>query len=341
MAVNAGARRWLQLAVGVGFSALFLYLALRGEDLGQVAGSLSQADARYLAGMAAVGVYALFVRCQRWSLLLERATAERQPMHVLFSAAAIGFMANMVLPFRVGEFARPYLVSRHTEVSLSTSIASIVLERILDLGALFLFACWVVMNADAPPIVHKLTWLAGGVVGVLATAVVLLHLQRARLLPILDRLWLRLPGRIGYRIMRVEHEFLDAMAILGELAVLVQAVLWSLYLWFVIAISFSLGFPAIGLDVPFFGAGVTVMTIVALAVSIPSAPAFVGQFEWGCKLALQRIHDVPGAMALGYSLLTHALQFVVQVVLGAVFLVREGLSLTELGRIGESAPERS
>ncbi len=334
MALTGGGRRWLQVIVGVALSALFLYLALRGEDLAAVAASLESADARYLVLMGAIGIYALYVRCQRWRLLLDQAAGGRLPMLPLFSAAAIGFMANMVLPFRVGEFARPYLISRHTQVSLSAALASIVLERILDLAALFVFALWVVTTADVPEVVERLTLVAGAAVGILLVGVVVLHLQRARLLPLIDRVWMRLPGRIGYRIMNVEHEFLDALAILGELSVFVRASAWSIYLWLVIAMGFSVGFPAVGIDVPFIGGGVAVTTVVALAVSIPSAPAFVGQFEWGCKVALEKIHHVAGAMALGYSLLTHALQFVVQVVLGVVFLLREGLSLGELGRMG-------
>ncbi len=296
--------------------------------------SLESADARYLALMAVIGVYALYVRCQRWRLLLEQAAGGRLPMMPLFSAAAIGFMANMVLPFRVGEFARPYLVSRHTNVSLSAALASIVLERILDLAALFTFALWIVATADVPKVVERLTSVAGGVVGTLLAGVVVLHIQRARMLPLIDRLWIRLPGRIGHRIMNVEHEFLDALAILGEFSVFARAAAWSIYVWLVIAMGFAVGFPAVGIDVPLIGGGVAVTTVVALAVSIPSAPAFVGQFEWGCKIALEKIYHVAGAMALGYSLLTHALQFAVQVVLGVVFLLREGLSLGELGRMG-------
>ncbi|RMD81918.1 MAG: UPF0104 family protein [Candidatus Dadabacteria bacterium] len=333
MGVTGPSRRWLQVTAGVGLSALFLFLALRGEDLEAVAESLEAADPRYLAAMAGIGVYALYVRCQRWRLLLERPASGRLPMLPLFSAAAIGFMANMVLPLRVGEFARPYLVSRNTSVSLSAALASIILERILDLAALFVFAMWVVSAAEVPAVVVRLAWIAGGVVACLLAGLLVLHAQRARLLPVIDGVWLRLPARIGSRIVRVEHEFLDALAVLGDLSVFGRAALWSLYLWLVIAVGFSVGFPAVGIDVPFLSGGVAVTTIVALAVSIPSAPAFVGQFEWGCKVALVRIYGVSGALALGYSLFTHALQFSVQVILGVVFLVREGLSLGELGQL--------
>ena len=84
-------------------------------------------------------------------------------------------------------------------------------------------------------------------------------------------------------------------------------------------------------------AGVTVATIVALAVSVPSAPAFVGQFEWGCKVALEQIHGVPGSAAVGYAIVVHTAQFLTQVALGVVFLVHEGLGIRDLTSLKSEA----
>jgi hypothetical protein len=333
MSQRLSGRRWVQLSIGIGLSALFLWLAVRGEDWSAIGSSVAEADYRWLVAMATGGVFALYVRCQRWKLLLEQATGRQLPMGPVFSAAAIGFMANMVLPFRVGEFARPYLVSRHTHVTLSTALATVILERILDLFVLFAFGLWVVSAADVPETVTRLTWVAGIAVGALFTGIVIVHFQRGRLLPIVDRIWLLLPSHIGHMITKIEHEFLDAMAVAANAKVLLKTVLWSFYVWVIIAVTFALGFPALGIAVPIAGGGVTVTTLVALAVSVPGAPGFVGQFEWGCKIALEQIYGVAGATALAYSFVTHFVQWLTQVLLGVVYLIREGLSLRELERL--------
>jgi uncharacterized protein (TIRG00374 family) len=330
VALNASTRRYVHLAVGLVLSAVFLWLAVRGEDWAAIGEHASHADWRLLVLMSVAGVFALYVRCQRWRLMLERATKRRQPMKPIFSASAIGFMANMILPFRVGEFARPYLVSRHTDVTLSVALASVVLERILDLLVLFAFGVWVVTTSEVPPVLTRLTWVAGGCVTVLLTGILAVHFNRKRLLPLVDRVWEMLPAGLGARITRVEHEFLDALAIVAEGRILLAVVAWSFYVWFVIALSFSLGFHALGIDVPFFSGGITVTTVVALAVSVPGAPGFIGQFEWGCKIALEQVFNVTGAGALAYSFVVHAVQWATQVAVGLVYLVREGLSLTEL-----------
>ncbi len=283
--------------------------------------------------MVAAGIYALYVRCQRWRLLLERAANRKIAMTPIFSASAIGFMANMVLPLRVGEFARPYLVARNTGIGLGTTLATVVLERVLDLFALFGFALWIASAADVPPAVSHLTWAAGVAVGLLFAGILTVHFNRRRLLPIVDRIWLVLPPRLGQRITRLEHEFLDALAVVADGWTLALAIAWSFYVWFVIAISFSIGFPALDVPIPFIGGGITVATLVALAVSLPGAPGFIGQFEWGCKLALEHVYGVAGATALAYAFVIHAVQWSVQVALGLVYVIREGLSLGELERL--------
>lgn len=338
---QANPRRWLQLAVGLGLSAFFLYLALAGEDWGAIGRELAAANYFYLFTMMPVGVYALYVRCQRWRLLVEAAAGRPCEMTPIFSASAIGFMANMVLPFRVGEFIRPYLVSRHTEISLSTVLATVVVERVLDLVALFAFALMVIAWADVPDLVRQLTWVAGGVAAVGMVGAWIVVIQRERLVPQLDRIWRRLPEKIGGFILRLEHEFLDGMSSVADGWLMAKAIAWSFYVWAVIAFSFALGFLALGIDVPFFSGGVTTATLVALAVSIPSAPAFVGQFEWGCKLALEQIYHVDGARAVGYAVLVHVTQFLTQVLLGLVYLVREGLSFKDLGSMESDADVRT
>jgi glycosyltransferase 2 family protein len=332
-------RRGLQFAAGLALSGLFLWLALRGEDWDAIQQSLANVDYTWVALMFPVGAYTLYARSQRWQLLLEKTHRRPVPMMPIFSASAIGFMANMVLPFRVGEIARPWLVARNTGLPLTSTFASVVVERVLDLLALAMFGIGIVMTADAvPDTVRTMAQLAAGIALVMFGGAFVVVARRETVLPILDEVWKRVP-KIGPVVLRIEHEFVDGMSSIADLPTLLTAVAWSLYIWLLVGISFALGFLATGMDVPFVHGGITVATIVALAVSIPSAPAFVGQFEWGCKLALEQIHGVPGSAAIGYSILVHTAQFFTQVILGVVFLAREGLSIRDLSNLKEEAGE--
>jgi uncharacterized protein (TIRG00374 family) len=332
-------RRGLQFAAGLALSGLFLWLALRGEDWNAIQAALSNVDYKWVAAMFPVGTYTLYVRSQRWQLLLEKTHRRSVPMLPIFSASAIGFMANMVLPFRVGEIARPWLVARNTGLPLASTFASVVVERVLDLLALAVFGIGIILTADTvPDSVTTMAQLVAVVATVLFGGAFVVVAKRELVLPILDRIWRRIP-RIGPVLLRLEHEFVDGMSSIADFPTLSVAVAWSLYIWLLVGVSFALGFVAMGMDVPFVHGGITVATIVALAVSVPSAPAFVGQFEWGCKLALEQIHGVDGSAAIGYSILVHTAQFFTQVILGVVFLAREGLSIRDLSHLKEEAGE--
>jgi len=336
--MSSSSRRWLQLSVGVGLSALFLWIAVRGVSWSDVRASFVHANYRYMPAIVAIGIYVLFVRAQRWRLLLTQATGRRLPMTPVFSANAIGFMANMVLPLRAGEIARPLLLSGSTRIAVPTVLATVVVERMLDLLTLVCFAVWVVSRADVPPEVSAAVWSAGTAMVVLFGGLVAVHLQRRRLLPLIDRFWGVLPERLAQKIIAIEHTFLDDLATIGDTRVLLQALAWSGYIWFLIACSFGVGFYLADIDVPFLTGGIDVMTLVALAVAAPAAPGFVGQFQFACRIALVDMHGVSKAAALGYSLLVHAVTFITQVGVGVVYLLREGVSLGDIGRMAADEP---
>lgn len=336
--MRANGRRALQLAAGIGLSGFFLWLALRGEDWGAIGERLAEADYRYVALMVPMGVYTLYARCQRWQILLENTHRRKVPMLPIFSASAIGFMANMVLPFRVGEIARPWLVARAVRLPTASTFATVVVERVLDLLALAVFGVAIVLTADVPPDVRGWAKAAAVMAGLMFAGLIVIVVQREWILPKLDHVWRRIP-KLGPILLRLEHEFVDGMAPIAHPSTLARTVAWSLWIWVSVGVSFAIGFKATGLDLPFFAGGVTVGTIVALAVALPSAPAFVGQFEWGCKVALVEIYGVSSAAAIGYSILVHATQFLTQVALGVIFLAREGLSFRDLTELKDEAGE--
>src|ERR1043165_2037116 len=184
-------RNGLQLAVGLALSGLFLWLALRGEDWSAISRVVAEADYRYILAMFPLGAYALYSRCQRWAILLAKTHGRRVPMLPIYSASAIGFMANMVLPFRVGEVARPLILARDEHLPAASTFATVIVERILDLVALAAFGIGIVLTADVPPEIRQgAAW--GAVAAAIGfTAMYVLVLRRQTLLPLLDPIWSR------------------------------------------------------------------------------------------------------------------------------------------------------
>ncbi len=337
MALTPSRRRYIHISVGVAVSCLFLYLAFKGEDWPKIIGALKAANYLYMLPIAAVSYYTLFVRAQRWRVLLVEATGNGYPLLPIVSATSIGFMANLLLPLRAGEVVRPLLLTRSTGTPVSTAFATAVLERLLDMIAVLVLLVVVVLFSGVSPAIKTVAIYAGvfGAAGL--TVVFLVHRHRDRVLPVIDVVWHKLPDRIAYSVIRLEHEFLDAVASIAPPRVLMPLVGWSVYLWLMIALTFYLGTLALDIDVGFVGGGMAVATIVALAVALPSAPGFVGVWQVGCTTALA-MYGISGTEAAGYSLFSHAAAFVSQLSLGLVFLLREGLSFTELDKMQEKAP---
>ena len=107
---------------------------LRGADLGRVADAMLSArlDLIGLAVLAMVATY--LARAIRWCYLLE--PLGRVHLGVALRATVMGFAATAMLPGRVGELLRPYVLARQERLSVSATIGTVVLERLLDLAVI-------------------------------------------------------------------------------------------------------------------------------------------------------------------------------------------------------------
>src|SRR5688572_20419721 len=123
--------------IGVAVSALLLWVAVRGVSLDEVLGELRRVRPLWLVPV----ILSLFVRfwltAVRWQLLLR--PIKQIGVHRLFAVTLIGFMANNVLPARLGEFVRAYALGRAEGLPPSLPFATIVIERIFDGFTLLLF----------------------------------------------------------------------------------------------------------------------------------------------------------------------------------------------------------
>src|SRR5690606_23743410 len=138
------ARRW-QLLGSVAVSALFTWWAFRDTAWSAQWQSLRSADHRWIWPHLGVLLAIHLCRTLRWGALLSG--LEKVPFRPLNEASAIGFMLTLVLPFRLGEFARPLLIAHRTSIGRSAAMTTVVLERIVDgllVATLLRVMLWVV-----------------------------------------------------------------------------------------------------------------------------------------------------------------------------------------------------
>lgn len=328
--------RTVRTLIGIAISVLALYLAMPPRsEWGNVSAAFARVSYAYLLPIALISAYSIVVRCQRWRLLLR--PVGDVAFLPLVSATSVGFLCNMVLPLRVGEVVRPVLLANRTNVPVSSVLASVVLERLLDMLTILVFLGLVMCLVPVSNTIRQ----SGIVFVVFAVFAVgtIVALQRRHPLALGLVRWIlaRMPPALRDRAETALESFIGGLQGIGDGSVLLRILGYSVFLWMVIASVFGIGFLACDLDVPLVSGALALVTVVAGAVSAPSAPGFIGTFQAGCMLALS-LFGVSRADAIPYAFVVWGAQWLTQVVLGVVFLLRENISFGDVRAAEETAP---
>jgi uncharacterized protein (TIRG00374 family) len=324
--------RAFRVAVSVIISLVFLSFAVAGVDWNEAWEAMARAQYLYCIPMTLGAAWQLYIRAQRWRILLRPVGTPE--MKTLVAATNIGFMANMVLPLRVGEVIRPVLVSRQEKQPLGGILATIVLERVFDVFTILaLFG----MTTALLPVSETVTRTGYGLLAMatlIAGGAIFIRWQEATALSLL-RWGLRpFPSNLSEPIEKFFGGFVQALHVLESPGEMVRIVAWSFFLWLVLSAVFGCAILAFHLPVPIILGSIAVTTIVAIAVSAPSAPGFIGTFQLGTWLGLQ-LFGVEQSDAIACSIVLHVTQFVGVVGAGLYSLARQGMSLRQVEEVAE------
>jgi len=310
--------------LGLAISLLFLYLAVRNVEWGIVVSGLKRIDPVYLALTIACLFGSIFCRALLWKSLLK--FKKSVSWSHAYEAIMIGYMGNNVLPFRMGEFMRAYAMSKKEGLSKSLSLASIVLERLLDVLSLLIFFLVLFLS------VQLADWLVlSGVVvfAFLILMVVLVYLAAKdawRFSSLLTRLIKYFPATISHQAERITQSFIQGLALIKNGLQGIEVVLLSLSVWSVWTGGLYFGLKAFHLELP-LTAPLLLVVVINMGVMIPSSPGFIGVFQYLCVVSLS-FFAVPKETALGFSVVFHAIQYIPVTLLGWFYLTRMHLSLS-------------
>jgi uncharacterized protein (TIRG00374 family) len=306
---------WLGLAISLGA----LFLAFRGLHWGDVGDAMRSANYGLLALALPVMVLSLLARAQRWDVLFAPRRGLR--MFNLMGALNVGYALNNILPLRVGEFARAYVIGEAEDVSSAHALSTIIVERTLDTITVVALLMITVPFVDAPGWVEGAAFLG---LGFIALAVFLAAVSAARehALAFVARLARWLPERFREPAERWADAALEGFAVLRRPAVLGQAVAWSAVSWLLSATLVYIVLRAFDLDLP-FSAALFVMSATSLGMVVPSSPGYIGVFHAIAIESLVNVFDVPRDPAASFALVLHAFLYLVPIVIAALYLWRE------------------
>jgi uncharacterized protein (TIRG00374 family) len=323
-------------------SAGALWLTLRGKDLGAIWAAMRAADYRYLAPYLVILLAIHLARTVRWGLLLRPVTA--LPFARLNAVSAVGFMALMVLPFRLGELARPLLVADRRKLRTSAALSSIVVERAADglfTGLLLVIA--LLALPDGTPGIRVLR--VGGALITAAFAAVLVFLafayrNRARAVALAAAVLRPLSPRLAERVTGMLDAFIHGLRVLPgtrDVALFfgLTAAYWTLVVWGMAILARGFG---LSLGV---AESTALLGILVVGVMIPAGPGMVGTFQGAIVVGLSLFFPggVVGTRGVAYANGLWAAQLFQVTALGLPFLLSEHVQLGRLWGAGVEVGE--
>jgi uncharacterized protein (TIRG00374 family) len=326
MAINS--KRVVQTLLSVSILIVSVYFAFRGIDVDRFVAAFGQANYWWVLSTLPIVLLSHYVRAMRWKTLL---VPIRREVSVIsgFSAIMIGYMFNNLIP-RSGEVIRAYVFSRRENFPLSTTFAVVFVERILDVVALailliFTSSAFSEEIAIAFPqfssyVTSMMIVLALGVIAIvifLKTSLGALFL-RLVVQPFSEKWYQRLSAHL--------ENFVKGFAVLSSpgqyLRIIAETLLmWLLYVLPLYILFFAFDFQS-QLHLTMFDANV-LCVITSLAIAVAPSPGAIGVYHYFAQITLTKFYGMNSETALAYATIAHGIGFLVPVLIGPLFMMRE------------------
>ena len=321
-------KRW-RFWLGIFISALFLFVALRNLHLGEMWQEARSAQFGWIVPGVAVYFFGVWARTWRWDYLLR--PMKRVPLRKLFPVVVIGYMGNNVYPARAGELIRAYVLRRREGISISASLATIIVERVFDGLVMLLF---VFIGLPFFPMPSWLQWMVAAMsvlfFGALLVFMVLaIKTEWAEALYswVIQRL---VPKRFKDSAWGFAERFMTGLHSLRSARDVLMLFVTSVVIWLAETVKYWFVMHAFNFSVPFWVL-MLMNGIVNLATTVPSSPGYVGTFD-APGIEILATFGVQRSLAASYTLVLHAALWLPITLLGVFFMARESISWTDFGK---------
>jgi uncharacterized protein (TIRG00374 family) len=309
-------RSLLRGGLGIAISVLSLYLVLRQVDLAAVGRVLGSAAPGWVAGVTACIAIDVLCRTVRWQGLL--APIQRVRFVPVLGYLLVGYLANNVLPARLGELVRSHYLGDRENMSRATTLGTIVVERVVDTAVLVAIASAAILLLHVRGVVASAVLVGLGITGLLIVG--LAAALVAHRLPYADRAVAaveRWPS-----VISLAGRLRGGLAVAGRPRTVAVAVGWSVVAWSATVVGFAAAGHAVGVELT-WGQAALLAAGVSLATAIPAGPGYLGTFELAA-VQIAAVFGVGSDPAVALAVLVHAVILVLTSAGGAVALLLLG-----------------
>lgn len=279
-----------------------------------------------------------WVRAMRWKTMLNPIKKVKSVWN-LFSAVMVGYAVNGVTP-RGGEFVRPYIFSRREKVPFSTSFATIVVERFIDLFTLLLLLAFVFifLSGKIMQAMPKVS-VNGIIISILLTiSVLVLSFYPPVIRLILKFIIKPLSDKLYRKVSSIFDKFVEGFAIIKTPSQYFRLIAESLAIWLFYTLPlYFMFFSFQSLSNLNFDDAILMIVVSGVATTLSPTPGAVGGYHFAVQYTLMKIYGISSEEALAYATLTHGINYIIQMLLGGIFFLRENIKKLpkEIGTIEE------
>lgn len=325
-------KRWQSLGLGGVVSVLSLAYALHGVSLSLIGNALASARLIYLVPLAVFIVVGIFIRAVRWVGLLD----DQLSIADSFDIINIGYLFGSLLPFRLGDVVRIYLVTQvKRPIPALAALSTILVERLLDTLAVVLITI-IAVNLTTTTATVASAARASAFIALLGLAVLVwLARQRSFAMSLASYLTRTIPVLARINLAAGANRLLDGLQPIARLRGLVRAVGWSIPAWALSCLQVWIALPMF-YHSPSWACALLVITFSALAVALPAVPGNIGPYEASVVTALSIAGYISPntpelrARALAFAVTIHAATTMAFALLGWSGLLRQRVGLTRL-----------
>lgn len=336
-------KTWVHLTVIFIITLVFLFFFFRSVNWKEVFGYLTDIDLKFFILIVLLVPLHLATRALRWNYLLKH-EKKGVKFYNRFAGNAIGFTVIFIFPGRVGELVKPLYLARKENMKKGFVLGTIVVERIFDIFTMcFLLGLFIVSKPLYSSIFHineeiysnlKMWGIIGAAFASFLLIVILsLYFFKDKTLSVFSFFLKPIPQRTRQKILRLTDEVIQGLKFFHSIGNLFTYIFLSMVVWLGIIFYYWIFFFAYDISVPFFFLFPYVF-LTMVGASIPT-PGMVGGFHAFSKLGMTSLYNIDVNLAIGMTIVVHAVQVVVTCLIGYVILWKEGISLFQLKKIGE------
>ncbi len=311
--------------LGFVISILLLYFALKDIRFQEIVQTLKRADLRFVFIPLGFIMLSATLCSFRWSRVAGSGVRFRDT----FVALLIGLFINDVLPARIGELARAYVLSKRRALSFTYCFSTVLVDRFFDLAGLLLLTFIFFPRQDLPPTVSKALYLLVALLLVCIALIILLSREKFAyaLSGRLEKIQRPLFSKLAARVIMIQGNLKRINSPFN----LASFVIIAFVTWFSMSVALYFVTLALGVQIKFIYIPF-VCALLNMGLTMPSSPGYVGVYQF-LLVYLLSIFGVPKHEGFAVSIIYHAAWFIPYTILGFVFLVRQHLKIGEIRRL--------